>query len=206
MKGKWFRFMAVLVLWIVLLTGCGRGELEEVVCWVEEYGPPAVSVDPETAELQRRLARWYNLNLIDASPDESYRMAYASIVTGENGVLWVVELENGWFIPVYGGAEEQLQYGFYHREDSSFPVGSAGENAVLYWLPEMPDAQAWCDRMGLAEGGAFWFHIWDERILYRVVSITDDQPKESFSRRESGCLLVICGTDGTETWIRCIRC
>lgn len=205
MKGKLFGFVAVLVLWMAFLAGCGREEMEEVVCWVEGYCQSAVSVDPETAELQRRLARWYNQNLIDDSPDEGYRMAYDSIVTGEDGVLWVMELENGWLIPVYGRAE-QLQYGFYHREDSSFPAGSAGENVVLHWKPEMPDAQAWCDRMELAEGSTFWFHIWDERILYRVVSITDFPPEEGFSQRESGCTLVICGADGTELWIRCIRC
>lgn len=206
MKENWFGFAVILGLCMVIIAGCGNDRVEEVVCWVEQYCPPTDPVDTETAELQRRLARWYNQNLISTSPDDGYRMAYDSILTGEDGVLWVVELENGWFIPVYDGARGQLQYGFYHKEDSSFPVGSAGENAVLYWLPEMPDAQAWCDRMGLTEGSILWVHILNERALYSVEEITDFQPEESFSHRESVCTLVITGADGTEIWIRCIRC
>lgn len=116
------------------------------------------AMDPETVKLQTNLARWYNINLTFAEPEQDFQRAYAGIFNlgqGRMGLLEIPELELA--LPITHG----IQGAAGHDPSTALPVEGQGNHMVLYLQDALP----------LAEGMTVHMELPGTTRYFRVESI-----------------------------------
>lgn len=159
--------VAYLLVLVMLLTGC-REEKRETDP-VDHSGTIAslketwVAETEEYRELQKDLARWYNINLASQNPERGYESAYERILYYDNGVMGYVEIPSlGLTAPIFHGEEKG---GFSHDSHSAFPIGGRGNHTVLNWDKEII----------LEDGERVILWILGEPLVYVVGQNGEDQ-------------------------------
>lgn len=144
--------------------------------------------EAERLELQRDLARWYNLNLTSVRKDAGFQEAYWDILDLEDhamGVLSVPSLDLR--LPIYHG-QEGGEAGAGHIQTTAFPLGQSGEHSAMT-VPVL-----------LEEGDYFYIHILEEVLPYQVtdreVTGTGEGP---FPAEEDRTLCTLVWEDGIGT-------
>ena len=128
--------------------------------------------DGESLELQRRLIRWYGINLASACPEPGFRRGYDNILAGPGGLLGAVHFPDaGITMPIFHDGWEGE--GFVHRADSSFPAGEGGA-AVLTLSGDHKAFFTVCQ--SLKQNGVFCISILDRTLTYRI---TAECPEEN---------------------------
>lgn len=112
--------------------------------------------DAEKLELQRDLARWYNLNLTSLRQDAGFRDAYWDILDLQDHAMGVLSVPSmGLELPIYHG-EENGEKGVGHIQTTAFPLGQSGEHSAMR-VPVL-----------MEEGTYFYIHILEQVLPYRV--------------------------------------
>ena len=160
---KCVAFLAVLAL---LLNGCGERKTAVESVSMETFG------EERNPALQRKLARWYNVNLRSDTPESGFQEAYSGILWQEGGIMGYIEIPSlGLTLPILHDGESG---GFVHDAGSDFPIGCRGNHSVLT-----------CGTY-LALGAGEEIRIW---ILGEAQSYTVGQVGES------RCILICGGTE-----------
>lgn len=151
---------------VILLTGCGEQRLT-----VEAVSMQPIPEDTNVS-LQRKLARWYNVNLISDTPEEGFEQAYSGILWHEGGIMGYIEIPSlELILPIL---HEGGSGGFIHDARSAFPIGGRGNHTVLT-----------CDALlALGEGEEIRIWILGESRSYIVGQVGDDS-----------CTLICDGTE-----------
>lgn len=183
------RMLALITVLALVTAGCGGEGAGEGL-----QDPRAGLVAPvccgtwegEALELQRRLVRWYGINLTSPDPEPGFREAYGSILAGPGGVMgWVRFPGSGAQLPVYH--EGSSGEGFVHSADSPFPAGEGG-TAVLTLAGDR--AALWQAWLAPEPGMEFQVHILDRVLTYCVTSVTPGVPIPEGEPGEDRCLLI----------------
>ncbi len=112
--------------------------------------------DGEDWELQRDLARWYNLNLTSVRQDAAFRDAYWDILDLQDHAMGVLSVPSlGLQLPIYHGARTDKQAAG-HIQTTAFPLGQSGEHSAMT-VPVL-----------LEEGTYFYIHILEQVLPYQV--------------------------------------
>lgn len=112
--------------------------------------------EAENLELQRDLARWYNLNLTSIRQDANFRDAYWDILDLKDQAMGVLSVPSlGLRIPIFHGAEAGSK-GAGHIQTTAFPLGQSGEHSAMT-VPVL-----------LEEGTYFYIHILEDVLAYQV--------------------------------------
>lgn len=112
--------------------------------------------DAEKLELQRDLARWYNLNLTSCRQDAGFRDAYWDILDLKDHAMGVLSVPSlGLELPIYHG-EENGEKGVGHIQTTAFPLGQSGEHSAMR-VPVL-----------MEEGTYFYIHILEQVLPYQV--------------------------------------
>ncbi len=144
--------------------------------------------ETEDLELQRDLARWYNLNLISVRQDAAFRDAYWDILDLKDHAMGILSVPSlGLQIPIYHGVDSEKQ-GAGHIQTTAFPLGQTGEHSAMR-VPVLLD-----------EGTYFYIHILEQVLPYQV---TDRQltgmEKVSYQPRPDQTLCTLVWGEGIGT-------
>ena len=194
------RMMALITAVLVLCAGCShdreltmpdtRAASAAVAAWKDRGGWAG-----ESLELQRRLVRWYNLNLRSDQPEPGFREGYDSILAGPGGLMgWVEFPDTGAVLPLFhdGCAGE----GFLHQKDSPFPTGEGGTSVLRLSSSQQALWSAWLTR---EPGQLFRVHILDLVVTYRIRS-----PEPGMITTDDCCILIF-SVDGEDLTVHGIR-
>lgn len=146
----------------------------------------------ESGELaaQRALAEAYNAGGTDT--------AYEDILNFGGGIMGYLSIPKiGVYLPIYHGTGDQvLAKGVGHLPESAFPIGGAGNHAVLTGHTGLPSAELFTDLTELEAGDVFTVHILEGELTYRVDQILVVLPGETEGLAavtgEDYCTLVTC--------------
>lgn len=166
--------------------GAGQADMAAAAAWE----PPGAVCREETLEFQRRLAMWYNLNLVSRIQDPGFRDAYRSILADTEVMGWVWFPEVGTALPIRHEGKDPGG-GFIHSRDTAFPIGGIGSQPVLWLEGRTPGA------LKLGEGSVFQIHILDTVLTYRVTGVIQGEQIPEAAAGEDRCVLVFSGGGGT---------
>lgn len=149
------------------------------------------SMGEDTLELQRKLVRWYNLNLVSDRKDRDYSKAYWDILDLSDHAFGYISVPSlGIRQPIYHGTQDAvLEKGAGHVQQSAFPTGGEGNHSVMMV------------NFSLEEGDYFYIHILQEVRPFQVVSTQTVLPTEmSFEavQGEELCTLVWDAGEGVK--------
>ena len=80
----------------------------------------------------------------------------------------------------HGTGDEVLRMGIGHLEGTALPIGGAGTHAVLAAHRGLPSAKLFTDIDQLQEGDAFYIHLLDEVLAYKVDRILPMVEKDDY--------------------------
>lgn len=147
----------------------------------------------EDREMQRNLAKWYNLQLQQGATD--HQEAYGNILNFGDGAMGLLEVpELKLKLVIRHGAEGAVG----HDPATSFPIGGRGNHTVLTLTEDYP----W------AAGMAVYIVCLGERLSYRVEGVQVMPAHWPADRPTDGgqdLLTLICNQGKTRTIIRCVR-
>lgn len=194
------RMMALITAVLVLCVGCShdreltmpdtRATSAAVEDWMDRGG-----WEGENLELQRRLVRWYALNLQSEQPEPGFHEGYNSILAGPGGIMgWVEFPDTGAVLPLrHEGCTGE---GFLHQRDTPFPTGEGGTS--ILWLSS-GQQELWSAWLAMEPEQIFRVHILDLMITYRMQS-----PESGMIATDDCCVLIFprAGEDLTVLGIR----
>lgn len=186
------RRLLVLITVLALVTaGCGgidpgepAPDIRAAALAVEQWRECG-GWEGEDLELQRRLVRWYGINLRSRQPEPGFREAYDSILAGPGGIMGWVEFNEA-TLPLFH--EGSVGEGFLHQLDTPFPTGEYG-TAVLRLSGDQTGL--WAAWLAPKTGDSFRIHILDTVVTYRIQSAERGEPLLHPADTDSRCLLVI---------------
>ena len=175
------RMLALITAMILVCSGCGGipAKIDEPAPRVELVAAgDRVFWEGECLELQRRLVRWYGINLESDRPETNFRESYDNILAGPGGLMGTIHFPDARItLPIFHDGWEGE--GFVHCADSPFPVGEGG-TAVLILTENQPEfLKVW---QSLNTDSVFQICILDQTLTYRI---TEELPGED------SCVLVI---------------
>ena len=161
---------------------------------ITEFRSRIEQADAEEIAKQRKLVEDFNAALAAGQQPEGY----ADILNIAGGMMGYIEIpEIDVYLPIYHGvSEEVLAKGVGHMPETAFPIGGAGNHAVLTGHTGLPSAKLFTDLTQLGEGDLFYIHILNERLCYRVDQVEVVLPSEGQDLAavpgEDYCTLVTC--------------
>ena len=158
---------------------------------IENYNHAAAGLSETEYENLREAAREYNEGLLgsvvltdpfDASAAKMASEEYESLlnISGDSvmGTIRIPKINVT--LPIYHGtANETLEKGAGHLENTSLPVGGTGTHAVLSAHSGLPTAALFTDLEKLAEGDLFFLDVLDETLAYRVDQVKVVEPEDT---------------------------
>lgn len=188
-------------LWILMLLGLSILCYPKISHLVNSRNAEAAigrfmqSMEETDASLQRRLAENYNASLLETGTGAGEYREILNISEGIMGYLKIPKIQVS--LPIYHGSDEEvLQKGVGHLPESAFPIGGAGNHAVLTGHTGLPSARLFTDLSQLEEGDKFTVSILGETLHYQVTQIRVVLPDEAEALApvpgEDLCTLVTC--------------
>lgn len=157
-------------------------------------------------ERELALAKAYNARLTDSRMDSGEVSAdYYDILNFGNGMMGYIEIPRiAVRLPICHGTDAvTLQSGVGHMPQSAFPIGGAGNHAVLTGHTGLPGAQLLTDLHKLAVGDVFHITIGNRTITYTVDQIKTVLPENTEDLKPTAgqdyCTLVTCTPYGINT-------
>lgn len=153
--------------------------------------------DAEEMEGERIRAQVYNASLL-SNRETVTQKQYASILNFRDGMMGYIRIPKiNIDLPIYHGvSDEVLAKGVGHMPESAFPIGGAGNHAVLTGHTGLPSADLFTDLIEMEEGDTFQVVVLEETITYQVDQIKVVLPGESQDLMpvagEDLCTLVTC--------------
>jgi len=158
---------------------------------IENYNHAAAGLSETEYENLREAAREYNEGLLgsvvltdpfDASAAKMASEEYESLlnISGDSvmGTIRIPKIHVT--LPIYHGtANETLEKGAGHLENTSLPIGGTGTHAVLSAHSGLPTAALFTDLEKLAEGDLFFLDVLDETLAYRVDQVKVVEPEDT---------------------------
>jgi len=158
---------------------------------IENYNHAAAGLSETEYENLREAAREYNEGLLgsvvltdpfDASAAKMASEEYESLlnISGDSvmGTIRIPKINVT--LPIYHGtANETLEKGAGHLENTSLPIGGTGTHAVLSAHSGLPTAALFTDLEKLAEGDLFFLDVLDETLAYRVDQVKVVEPEDT---------------------------
>lgn len=147
-----------LLLLALLLSGCGENSEEQQTDYSLAVSRLSAvwAGEGRDAELQRDLARWYNVNLRSEMPEPGFEGAYSSILYYDGGIMGYAEFPaQNRILPIFHDGAEA---GLVHDSRSSFPIGGSGNQTVLRCM----------ESIQLSPEEQIVIHILGERLTYQV--------------------------------------
>lgn len=158
------------------------------------------AADAPAMQEQLRLAQLYNSQLAAGEAT-----GYEDILDFGGGLMGYLEIPKiDVRLPIYHGvSEEVLSRGVGHMPDTAFPIGGAGNHAVLTGHTGLPSARLFTDLTKLELGDQFHITIAGRTVSYTVDQILVVLPSETaaLARVESAdyCTLVTCTPYGVNS-------
>jgi len=158
---------------------------------IENYNHAVIGLNPDEAGAMREAARAYNQGLLgsvvltdpfDADAAKMESEAYEALlnISGDSvmGTIRIPQISVT--LPIYHGtANETLEKGAGHLENTSLPIGGTGTHAVLSAHSGMPAAALFTDLIQLTEGDSFFLDVLDETLAYRVDQVKVVEPEDT---------------------------
>jgi len=158
---------------------------------IENYNHAAAGLSETEYENLREAAREYNEGLLgsvvltdpfDASAAKMASEEYEALlnISGDSvmGTIRIPKINVT--LPIYHGtANETLEKGAGHLENTSLPIGGMGTHAVLSAHSGLPTAALFTDLEKLAEGDLFFLDVLDETLAYRVDQVKVVEPENT---------------------------
>ena len=158
---------------------------------IENYNHAAAGLSETEYENLREAAREYNEGLLgsvvltdpfDASAAKKLSEEYESLlnISGDSvmGTIRIPKINVT--LPIYHGtANETLEKGAGHLENTSLPIGGTGTHVVLSAHSGLPTAALFTDLEKLAEGDLFFLDVLDETLAYRVDQVKIVEPEDT---------------------------
>lgn len=177
------KMMAWITALVLLCSGCG-GKAEQLN--VPVFGADLEAAgdwncwEGEALELQRRLVRWYGINLASDRPEPGFREGYGNILAGPGGMIGLIHFPDMEItMPIFHDGWEGA--GFVHDAASPFPAGEDGTAVLTLAKNQWDFLKAW---LSLENDWVFQILILDRILTYRIVA---QLPEAS----EAACVLVI---------------
>jgi len=126
-------------------------------------------------------AQLYNENLNDAATLQALGLEYEKMLDPhETGVMGFLEIPKirVKLIIVHDVDESQLQNSVGHMQETSLPVGGKGTHAAMAGHRGLPSADLLTHLDQMDFGDAFYIHVLDEVLEYRVDSIAVVEPTQ----------------------------
>lgn len=167
-------------------NGAVDADSDAVVELLSQQGGDALS-------FQRKLAQWYNLNLLSEKKDRDFQNAYWDILDFTDSAMGYLSVpKEGICLPVYHGTDAAMGIG--HLQMTAFPIGGEGNHSALV------------GDFLLENGDYFYVHILGEVRAYQVQETEMVLPTEVYFPSVEGeeiCTLVDYSADGSS--VRLIR-
>ena len=158
---------------------------------IENYNHAVIGLNSDEAGAMREAARAYNEGLLgsvvltdpfDADAAKMESEAYEALlnISGDSvmGTIRIPQISVT--LPIYHGtANETLEKGAGHLENTSLPIGGTGTHAVLSAHSGMPAAALFTDLIQLTEGDSFFLDVLDETLAYRVDQVKVVEPEDT---------------------------
>ena len=158
---------------------------------IENYNHAAAGLSETEYENLREAAREYNEGLLgsvvltdpfDASAAKMASEEYEALlnISGDSvmGTIRIPKINVT--LPIYHGtANETLEKGAGHLENTSLPIGGTGTHAVLSAHSGLPTAALFTDLEKLAKGDLFFLDVLDETLAYRVDQVKVVEPEDT---------------------------
>lgn len=153
---------------------------------IGDYQAAFSNVQPEEYNEAKEKAIAYNENINDLSKLKELGLTYEDTlnITG-NGVMGYVEIPkiNVSLVIYHSLAEDVLQRGIGHVEESSLPIGGKSTHCVLAGHTGLPSAKLLTNIDHLKLGDMFYIHVLDEVLTYQVDNISIVEPHEASKLR-----------------------
>ena len=162
------------------------------------------NMESEDVAKQRARAEAYNRK-VRTAPDELSEAEYEGILNIANGMMGYLQIPAiSVTLPIYHGvSEEVLRQGVGHLPQSAFPIGGAGNHAVLTGHTGLPSAELFTDLTQLREGERFYVTILGETLVYEIDQIKVVLPDEGEDLAPVAgmdyCTLVTCTPYGVNS-------
>ncbi len=158
-------------------------------------------------QTQLALAEAYNRRLTGTVPDlsGSANADYFAILDFDGGMMGYISIPALKVeLPIYHGVGTvALNKGVGHLPQSAFPIGGAGNHAVLVGHTGLPKAKLFTDLNKLRPGDSFHITVGDRKITYVVEQIKTVLPFETEDLRsvpdKDFCTLVTCTPYGVNS-------
>ena len=166
---------------------------------IQELNSQMDSVERETLTRQRLLAEAYNAGISGSFDSDDERLdTYEDIMNFGNGIMGYIQIPKiSVNLPIYHGiSDEVLSKGAGHLPQTAFPIGGAGNHAVLSSHTGLPSAELFTNLTELETGDVFYISILEETLAYQVDQIKVVLPSEVEDLApvagEDYCTLVTC--------------
>jgi len=170
---------------------------------IADYSQQVEEMDRERYEQMRQMADEYNKDLLrrdnayGLTPEQQEEYESLLNVSG-TGIMAYVEIPCiNCRLPIYHGTDEAvLQVAVGHLEWSSLPVGGENTHSVISGHRGLPSAELLTNIDRMVVGDAFYIHVLDQVLEYRVddiaVVLPDDTSRLRVVAGEDYMTLVTC--------------
>lgn len=185
---------------IIILLICGTGLILypnvsillssfEQASVVEDYKDNVTQYDSKIVKKELAKAEKYNKSVAGTEVQDPFVPGsgivlpanYNEILDVKNGIMGILEIPKiDLELPIYHGvSEDVLRKGVGHLKETGFPIGGAGNHAILSTHRGLPKAKLFTDLDKLEIGDLFYINIYNDILAYRIDQIKVIEPKDT---------------------------
>ncbi len=177
-KNKFMRRLPLVGIFILLIIGICFFMYPIISNWYSEHSAQAVikhydeqvqKMGDEAIKKFAQQAENYNKALASRQSDKISVFSYNEMLSVTEAIGYIDIPKIGVYSPIYHGlSDDVLQKGIGHMEGTSLPVGGESTHCVLAGHTGLPGSKLFTDIDTLNIGDAFYIHVLDRVLKYRV--------------------------------------
>ena len=188
-KSKLRKRLPLVGIFLLLIIGICFFMYPIVSNWISEYSAHAVirhyddrvqKMGDNAIQKIASQAEEYNKALANNDTEKISVFTYNEMLSVTDAIGYIDIPKIGVYTPVYHGlGDSELQKGIGHMEGTSLPIGGESTHCVLAGHTGLPGSKLFTDIDTLREGDAFYIHVLDRVLKYRVDQIKVVLPNDS---------------------------
>lgn len=188
-KNKFIRRLPLVGIFLLLIVGICFFLYPIISNWYSEQTAQAVikhydeqvqNMGDEAIEKIAKQAEEYNQALASNQNDKVSVFSYNEMLSVTEAIGYIDIPKIGVYSPIYHGlSDDVLQKGIGHMEGTSLPVGGKSTHCVLAGHTGLPGSKLFTDIDTLKIGDAFYIHVLDRVLKYRVDQVIVVLPNNS---------------------------
>ena len=193
-KSELKRRLPLVGIFLLLIIGICFFMYPIVSNWISEYSAHAVirhyddrvqKMGDNAIQKIASQAEEYNKALANNDTEKISVFTYNEMLSVTDAIGYIDIPKIGVYTPVYHGlGDSELQKGIGHMEGTSLPIGGESTHCVLAGHTGLPGSKLFTDIDTLREGDAFYIHVLDRVLKYRVDQIKVVLPNDSEFRHQ----------------------